>query len=111
MAKSFSPISFTNDRNMNRLRIGGVLVLFSYDATVAFTDREGRSYVNPRYRNYSKTTSKHLNEAGYKNAPDAPSEDHFNAYLADALRIGAEKAQDSVVESLRDGLIPTSSMF
>lgn len=95
-----SPISISNDGNVNVVRVGRTTVLFSYDTTAAFTDGDGRQYINPAVVGRSKTTTKHLSQHGYYKDCGAIVCDttrQFNAYLADALRHGAESALEDMV--------------
>ena len=42
--------------------------------------------VDPTYRGLSSTTSKHINGAGFRSAPDAASSDAFTKALGKALK-------------------------
>lgn len=85
-------LSILNDSNSNIVRIGGISILTSYDATVAFNDGI-QSWVNPRYKGFSATTTKHLSAGGYRDAPVADSERHFHLYLADAIASEADRVR------------------
>ena len=61
-------------------KVGMVSILFSYRTAVAATLADGTRVRTSTY--YSKTTSKHLNQHGYKEAKEVPQGD------IDALKEG-----------------------
>lgn len=79
------PISISTDNKATIVRLGGVDILFSYTSCVAFR-AAGAALVDPTYRGMSATTSKHINGAGFKSAPDAASTEAFTKALGKALK-------------------------
>lgn len=59
--------------NLVCLCVGGLEVVFSYDTPVAIALPNGERYRTAH--KFSVTTSRHIGEAGYKNAPELPHED------------------------------------
>ena len=79
------PVSISTDNKATVVRIGAVSILFSYTSCVAFRAGEV-ALVDPTYRGMSSTTSKHINGAGFRSAPDAASSDAFTKALGKALK-------------------------
>lgn len=79
------PLTLSNGKSDHLVTLGTVEILFSYDSCVAFR-ANGAALVDPTYRGYSATTSKHLTGQGFKNAPDAKDGAAFKAALAKALK-------------------------
>ena len=59
--------------NLARVCVGGLEVVFSYDTPVAIALPNGERYRTAH--KFSVTTSRHIGEAGYRNAPELPHED------------------------------------
>lgn len=77
----------SHGKNANTVVLGNISMLFSYEALVAFKDTlTGRRLVNPTYRDFSPTTTAHLNAQGFKDAPDAPTGSDFALALTDAFK-------------------------
>ena len=72
--------------NVNKLKIGSIECLFSYETLVGVT-LSGTKYKTST--KYGRTTSKHINQNGYKDAIEIDQEQLNNLLMKDVAEIQA----------------------